>query len=114
LSGNEPLIPHRSRFLWLTLKALENLGDTDSNPVIEKKAIELGGFSDQQLAVPGTGRYTKVTHELAWSRSMLKAVGALENPKDGTWSITDFGRSLREEQMHTVTADAASSMRRKG
>ncbi len=51
------------------------------------------GFTEEQQAVlHGDGPLTKLEYRLAWARSHLKGVGALNNSERGVWSTTEAGR----------------------
>ncbi len=105
--GNTALvtIPAYDKMLWPTLQAIIQLGDSGSNQEIEDKAIELAGYDDDQLSVlHGDGPKTEVRYRMAWARSYLKAVGALENSARGIWSITEYGQRLEESDMHGIPA----------
>lgn len=98
-------IPPYDKMLWPTLKAIIQLGDSGSNQEIEDKAIEIAGYSDEQLTVlHGDGPKSEVRYRMAWARSYLKSVGALENSARGIWSITEYGQRLEETDMHGIPA----------
>lgn len=98
-------IPPYHRMLWPTLQAIIALGDSGSNQEIDDKAIELANYSDDQLSVlHGDGPKSEIRYRMAWARSYLKAVDALENSARGIWSITDYGRSLVESDMDGIPA----------
>ncbi|CAN5818190.1 restriction endonuclease [soil metagenome] len=99
------LIPPYDKMLWPTLKAIIALGDSGSNQEIDDKAIELADYSDEQLSVlHGDGPKSEIRYRMAWARSYLKAVDALENSARGIWSVTDYGRSLLESEMDAIPA----------
>jgi len=98
-------IPPYDKMLWPTLQAIIQLGDSGSNQEIEDKAIEIARYSDGQLSVlHGDGPKTEVRYRMAWARSYLKAVGALENSTRGIWSITEYGQRLEEKDMAAIPA----------
>ena len=114
--GNTPLvtIPAYDKMLWPTLQAIIQLGDSGSNQEIEDKAIEIAGYSDEQLSVlHGDGPKTEVRYRMAWARSYLKAVGALENSARGIWSITEYGQRLEETDMHGIPAQVRAKFAKK-
>jgi restriction system protein len=93
-------IPAYDKMLWPTLQAIKSLGDSGSNQEIEDKAIEIAGYTEEQLGVlHGEGPKTEIRYRMAWARTYLKLVGALENSSRGIWSITDYGQSLTEADM---------------
>jgi restriction system protein len=93
-------IPPYDKMLWPTLQAIKDLGNSGSNQEIEDRAIEIAGYSDEQLGVlHGDGPQTEIRYRMAWARTYLKVVEAIENSSRGVWSITDYGRSLAEADM---------------
>jgi len=100
--------------LWPTLQALKALGDSGSNQEIEDKAIEIAGYSeDQQKVVHGNGPQTEIRYRMAWARTYLKAVGALENSQRAVWSITEYGQSLQPSDMDRIPARVRAMSPRK-
>src|SRR5687768_1665040 len=98
-------IPSYEKMLWPTLQAIKNLGNSGSNQEIEDQAIEIAGFSDDQLGIlHREGPQTEIRYRMAWARTYLKAVGALENSSRGVWSITDDGQCLTEADMADIPA----------
>src|SRR4051794_7735291 len=96
-------IPPYDKMFWSTLLAITELDGSASNQEIEDKAIELAGYSESQLKLlHGEGPQTEIRYRMAWARSYLKAFGALENSSRGVWSITEYGKSLRESDMATI------------
>lgn len=62
-----------------------------------------------QLAVPhGTGARTQFQYELAWVRTYLKRVGALDNSERGVWSLTESGERLNEAEARAVVSQVRS------
>jgi restriction system protein len=109
-------VPPYDKMLWPTLQAIKELGNSGSNQEIEDKAIEIAEYTDAQLgALHGEGPQTEIRYRMAWARTYLKAVGALENSSRGIWSITDYGESLKEVDMAGIPARvrAMSAQRRR-
>jgi restriction system protein len=98
-------IPPYHQLLWPTLKAVEALGGSASIAEIEAKVLEMENFSEQeQTVLHGDGPGTEVGYRLAWARTYLKSVGALENSARGVWAITDEGRHLTTSDMAAIPA----------
>jgi restriction system protein len=98
-------IPSYDQMLWPTLVAIVELNGSGSIQEVDDKAIELAGYSeDQQAVLHGDGPKTEIRYRMAWARSYLKAIGALENSLRGIWSVTDYGRSLAESDMAIIPA----------
>ena len=79
-----------------TLAAVQELGGSTSKSELEQEVATKAELTDEQLAVvfPTASRNpgrSKVMYELAWARSMLKAIGALDNSTRNVWSVTPKG-----------------------
>jgi restriction system protein len=58
---------------------------------------------DELWAVPhGDGPQTQFGYELAWVRTYLKKVGALENSERGVWRLTPVGAAMTESEIREV------------
>ena len=98
--NSAPRIPSVSELLWPTLRAVREIGDSGTIEEIVEKAIELERFTEAQQAVlHGEGPRTKLEYRLAWARSYLKGMGALDNSERGVWSTTEAGRSMTPEDV---------------
>ena len=91
--------------MWPTLRAIDALGGSGNIHEIFERVVELERYPDEQLAVlHRNGPETEIEYRLAWARTYLKNVGAVENSRRGVWSITERGRSLREADMAAIPA----------
>lgn len=96
----EPHIPPYVELLWPTLCAVRDLGNLAHLDEIDERVIESQGFSDeQQAALHGDGPHSEIEYRLAWARTYLKGMGALENPVRATWATTELGRQMTEEEI---------------
>jgi len=67
---------------------------------INEKAIELEGYTDDQLAVMhGHGEKSEIEYRLAWARTNLKNLGAVTNTSRGVWALTEYGRTATESEL---------------
>jgi len=70
---------------------------------IDERVIEGEGFSDDQLAIlHKDGPRMEIEYRLAWARTYLKGIGALDNPERGTWVATDKGKALQEHEVEPL------------
>ena len=90
---NGDSLPDAEWFAALSLRTIRALGGqiTDRRSYY-RKAIELGEFTRDQLAVPPPPKNTanlnnKIEFELSFALSKLKQKGLLENPSRGVWRI---------------------------
>lgn len=96
-------IPPYLELLWPTLCAVRDLGHTAKLEEVDERVIEAEGFSDAQLAVlHKDGPRNEVEYRLAWARTYLKGMGALENPARGTWVTTELGKALTETEIEPL------------
>jgi restriction system protein len=108
--GN-PLVPKFNELMWPTLRALDALGGSGSIQELYDKVLELEAFSDDQLSVlHKNGPETEIWYRLAWARTYLKGVGAVENSTRGVWSITERGRALSEADMAGIPSAYKASL----
>lgn len=102
--GNADLPPVPD-LLYPTLTALKALGGSGTIQEIVEQVIELEGFTEEQLALPHLdGPSSELRHRLAWARSWLMAVQAVDNSSRGVWAITDRGRQMTVADMAGVEA----------
>jgi restriction system protein len=95
-----PVLPAHRQNLWPTLEAVRALGGSGRLEEIDAKAIEIGGFSEEQQAVlHGEGPRTELEYRFAWARTLLKWMGLLENSTRGVWSLTDLGRTIAPDEV---------------
>lgn len=72
---------------WPTLKAIQGLGGSATRQEVFAKAIEIGGYSeDQQAAVMPNGRTSRLAYYVSWS---------LTDSSASAWWITANGESGR-------------------
>jgi restriction system protein len=60
-------------------------------------------LSNDLLSIPhGDGRRTQFEYELAWVRTYLKKVGAVENSQRGVWRLTPVGAAMSSNDLRQV------------
>lgn len=95
-----PEIPKWNQMFRPTIEALRTLGGSGTIQEINEKAIELEGYTDEQLAVlHGDGEKSEIEYRLAWARTNLKNLGALTNSSRGVWALTEYGREVTEVEL---------------
>lgn len=110
--GTNTTLPPYSELLWPTLRALRTIGDSGTIEEIVNRVIEDEHLTESQQAVPhGSGSQTELEYRLAWARTYLKGMGAIENSRRGVWSSTELGRTLAEAQIPELYAQYTSSLR---
>jgi hypothetical protein len=84
----EVMLPPSVWFQDLVCKAVRDLGGSARTEEIYEKAIELGQFAEEQLAVPapdGADFPSKVHAEMSSALTRAKADGRLDSPDDEIW-----------------------------
>jgi restriction system protein len=105
-------IPTHVDLLWPTLQAVREIGGSGTIDEINDQVIEREGFSEEQQAVlHNDGPRTKIEYRLAWARTYLKGIGALENSERAVWSITDAGRNFSAEDVARLHHEYRLSLR---
>jgi len=81
-----------------TLRAVVALGGSATYAEIDDRTLEIAGISAEQKSVmygpDATATGPKILHRIAWARSILKRIGALESAGKGKWASTPYGAGL--------------------
>jgi restriction system protein len=81
------------------------MGGSGTIQEIMEHVLEIADFSEEQQSIlHNDGPGTEIAYRLAWGRSYLKKVDALENSQRGVWAITSYGRTLTESDMSAIPA----------
>jgi restriction system protein len=96
-------VPTFDELMWPTLKALKLMGGSGTNEELLSKVIETEKLPPEVQAVEHTDhRQSRVNYNLAWAKTYLKKVGAIDNSRRGVWSITKDGETLTEAEVSSV------------
>ncbi|MCY4475582.1 MAG: restriction endonuclease [Chloroflexi bacterium] len=98
-------VPTRDELFDPVVQALRQLGGSGRNSEIADKVISLLGMTDraaQQMSKDGSK--TELEDRLGWARTYLKTYGAIDNPRPGTWELTEKGKITREVDPEEVIA----------
>jgi restriction system protein len=113
VSTLSPDLP-RFEMLWPVLEVVKDSGGSATIQEIDDAVPQRMGLTDYELSVlHGDGPRTEIAYRLAWCRTYLRYVGALENSARGVWTITDEGRRLTEAEMAEVPARVRAMRRRR-
>jgi restriction system protein len=98
-----PSVPTFDALMWPTLEALKAMGGSGTNEELLAKVIEVANIPPDVQAVQHTDhRQTKLNYNLAWAKTYLKKVGAIDNSSRGVWSITKVGEALTPADIRAV------------
>ncbi|CAN5496524.1 MAG: restriction endonuclease [Actinomycetota bacterium] len=104
-------LPKYNELMWPTLRAITESGGSATIQEIATKVIELQGYSEEQQSVlHKDGPATEIEYRLAWARTYLKGVEAINNSRRGIWSITEKGRSLIEQEVWKIPSQYKKSI----
>ena len=94
-----PEMPTYADLLWPTLEGLKNSGGSASiHELLEHVTRDLA-LPDEISDLPHIdGPQTEVGYRLAWARTHLKWVDAIDNTARGVWTITPAGRAIPSEE----------------
>lgn len=96
-------VPSYDKLLWPTLRAVRALGGSARIDEMVEKVIEQEGFTEEQVAIlHQDGPRSEVEYRVAWARTYLKGMGALDNPQRGVWVTTDSGKQLEEHELEPL------------
>ncbi|MGH7073208.1 MAG: restriction endonuclease [Stellaceae bacterium] len=99
----QSLVPGYQDLMWPAIKALKAMGGSASNDELLAKVIEIENIpEDIQGFIHTDNRQTKVSYNLAWAKTYLKRVGALENSARGLWALTAIGEAMTEQDCKDV------------
>lgn len=88
-------MPAYDDLLWPTLEVLKNGGGSASIQELSEHVTRDLALPDDVSDTPhGDGPQTEIDYRLAWARTNLKRVGAIENTTRGVWTITPAGRAI--------------------
>jgi restriction system protein len=105
MSKKTTTIPTYDRMMWPALQALKESGGSASVQEHLDRVTQLMGLSEEvQATLHKDGPETEVAYRLAWARTYMKKVGAVENSTRGIWSITPSGRALTEAEVAEIPA----------
>lgn len=97
------ILPAYADYFVPTVRALKARGGSATIEEMEEEVADLMALSDEARSEPhgDTGK-TQFQYELAWVRTYLKKVGAVDNSSRGVWSLTEKGEHLSDDQIRGV------------
>ena len=101
-------VPSYDVCMWPIIERLKAHGRSMTNEEMLDDVSAHMGLSDQVRGVPhGDTGQTEVEYRMAWARTYLKKIGAVENSARGVWRLTPLGAALTKAQV----ADAPRQVR---
>jgi restriction system protein len=83
---------------WPTLLVMREAGQEMTNAEIVEAVADRLELTPEQRTLPRTERSqrTLLDYRLAWTRTLLKNMGAITNERPARWSLTEVGRTTTE------------------
>lgn len=86
-----------------TVEALKQLGGSASNDEIHDAVVAFLGLPEDVVELPHKNdAETELAYRLAWARTYLKKVEAVENATRGIWTLTAKGRAMQPDELKNV------------
>jgi restriction system protein len=90
-------MPTMEALVWPTLRAICSAGGSATLQEIAELVVQQENISEAIQGVPhGDSPRTELEYRLAWARTYLKNIAAVEKSARGVWRATDLGRFLDE------------------
>jgi restriction system protein len=96
-------VPKFDELMVPAVQALKRLGGSASNDELLDEIASALKLSEavRNVADPKRGM-SELAYRLAWTRTYLKAWGALENSERGVWSLTDKGERVTDADIEAI------------
>jgi restriction system protein len=102
---NPERLPSHAAMAWPVLVAMKRAGGSPTNSqILEAVASDLQ-LNDRQRTVTRTPKSSRtlLDYRLAWSRTLLKNMGAIVNVGPARWSLTDIGHRTTRDDIQRFT-----------
>ena len=106
--ANRPL--YRELF-WPTLRAIQELGDSATRQELLAK-VAAPFTEDEQAETMPNGRTSRLHYYTSWNLTRLKRVGAIDNSKQGVWTLTERGRGISEDDVDALWEEMRAAYRK--
>lgn len=95
-----PAVPSYDAYMWPIVERLRAHGRSMTNEEMLDDVSAHMGLSEAVRSVPhGASGQTEVEYRMAWARTYLKKIGALENSGRGVWTLTPKGAAITEAEV---------------
>lgn len=103
---NQPeRLPSHAAMAWPVLVTMQRAGGSATNAEVTEAVADYLHLSPAQRTITRTrkGSRTLLDYRLAWSRTLLKNMGAIQNDAPCRWSITELGSRTTEDDIQRFT-----------
>ncbi|WP_395444557.1 restriction endonuclease [Caulobacter sp. UC70_42] len=95
-----PAVPSYDAYMWPIVERLRAHGRSMTNEEMLDDVSAHMGLSEAVRSAPhGNSGQTEVEYRMAWARTYLKKIGALENSGRGVWTLTPKGAAITEAEV---------------
>ena len=96
-------VPKYDKLMIPTLRALKALGGSASNDeLLDRVALDLAIPDDVRDLPHGDTNQTELAYRMAWARTYLRQVDAIDRSERGVWTLTDHGETLTESDITDI------------
>jgi restriction system protein len=91
-------LPSHAAMAWPVLVAIKRAGGSATNAEVMAAVANYLHLTDKQRAITRTPKSSRtlLDYRLAWSRTLLKNMGAIQNDGPCLWSLTDAGGQVTQ------------------
>lgn len=100
-------VPRQEDMYEAVLAVIKDLGGSATRQEIDENVAQYMKLSDEQINQlhSKSGTRTRLSYNLAWSRTYLKTAGLLENSRRGVWLLTPEGYSTNKVDKSKIKAN---------
>ncbi|KAB2910238.1 MAG: restriction endonuclease [Hyphomicrobiaceae bacterium] len=96
-------LPSFESYFRPTVECVKARGGSMTIEEMEEAVAAAMELTDELRAIPhGEGPRSQFDYELAWVRTYLKKVGAMENSERGVWRLTPAGAAMNEAELAAI------------
>lgn len=95
-----PAVPSYDAYMWPIVERLRAHGRSMTiEEMLDDVSAHMGLSEAVRSAPHGSSGQTEVEYRMAWARTYLKKIGALENSGRGVWTLTPKGAAITEPEV---------------
>lgn len=96
---------------WPTLRAIQELGGSATRSEVLAEVASPFSEAEQAETMPN-GRTSRLHYYTSWNLTRLKRVGAIDNSKQGVWTLTERGRGITEGDADALWEEMRAAYRK--
>jgi restriction system protein len=103
--------PLYRELFWPTLRAIQDLGGSATRQEVLAK-VASPFTEDEQAEIMPNGRTSRLHYYTSWNLTRLKRVGAIDNSKQGVWTVTERGRGIKGDDVDALWEEMRAAYRK--